>query len=1449
MRPTTLPRPARRRRFAFTAAAACVLTPLLTLHGEVPPKPDPRQAKLTSDLGGADRYRTFVSTDKPIYRPGEKVYVRAAVLHAATHVPLTQNANPMVEILGPKGDVLTSGLTGTENAVAGLAWEIPAGTPGGEYTIKVSHPYTGHTPGVRKFDVRAFRAPRLKSQIVFVRDGYGPGDTVSASVSVTRAEGGVPAGAKVTAVARVDGTEVHRAPTTIDAQGNASASFKLPAAIARGEGTLAFLIEDGGVVETASKTLPILLQTLDLSIYPEGGDLVAGIPNRVYLEAFTPAKKPADFKGAIVDSHGAEVATVATAHEGRGRFEFTPKAGEKYTLKIAQPAGIKTTWPLPAAKPSGAALAWDYDAKLSGPSYVAVKMTRTDPGELRVTLAKNDKVIDDSGPIPFATGNRGDAAQTGKWRELNLQVPDNIDGVLVATLWDAKTGAPLAERLVFRKPARQIKVDVKADRDSYTPGQPVKLTVTTTDPDGKPLAATVGVSVTDDAVLEMVEKREQAPRLPAMVLLEADVKDLADAHVYLDPANPKAALATDLLLGTQGWRRFAFVKPLDFVARAGDDARRVLALRVVTREEVTKTAEVLAAPQGGGARFGGAHVDALAAAAGVPADAAAPVPAEDAKPGAAAAGKKEDVAADRDCDQNAQGQAAREADAGPVAAAAAAQPNVAAGGRLMPMKPIGEPEMAKKLQDAQAGKDMGINLRRKSLAGEQIASFPFVREYAHAVRPSRQPGDRADFTETLYWSAGVKTDATTGQATVSFATSDAVTAFRVAADAFSPTGALGSAAADTQIKSVQPFYVEAKMPIEVTQGDRVLLPVTFVNGTADAFGPTAPQLPPVKGLNFGPINPTALGANARQRFIQSVNATDVAGEFDVTIAGAAGPHADKVTRKLRVKPRGFPIEYARGGLIGFPEAAAAKDAVTHTHTFEIEIPADVIPNSVTSELAVYPTPLANLTQALEALIQSPNGCFEQTSSTTYPLVMAQQYFMSHQGVDPKIIERARVQLDAGYQKLVGFECKTTKGYEWFGADPGHDALTAYGLLEFTDMAAVRHVDPAMLARTRGFIMAMRNGKGGFERKGHTLHTWIADPECNNSYVTWAMLECGTDAKEMAVEVKWIKENIANSKNSYAVALAANVMSLAGDHDAAKAFMQKLAKLQDKTGQITGATTSVIGSGGEALAIETTALATLAFLRQPEFAANVEHSMKWLAEACKAGRFGSTQSTILALRAIVTYDKARARPKVPGSVTVTVDGKQMGSAASFDENTQGAIKLQDVSEMLSPGKHTITITMDRKAETAFSMPFSLAVRYNTTKPNSAPECKLTLSTQLRDAKLGEGNLTEAVVTVANKTAETIPTPIALVGIPGGLEVRHDQLKELVKAGQIDAYEVIGRDVVLYWRAMKPNDNRSIPLSLVAAIPGTYTAPASRAYLYYTDEHKTWADPLKVEIDPK
>ncbi len=564
----------------LTGFCAGLLVVGTLLLGGKAPVPAPQ---LPTDMGGTDRYLTHVSTDKPIYRTGEKLYVRGVVLRADGHVPTNPTNPAYIEIKGPKGDTVASGTSAIVDSVMGFSWDIPASQAGGEYTVRISNPFTGDAPAERKFDIRAYRAPRLKSQIVFVRDGYGPGDTVAANLHVDRAEGGIPAGARVSVTARVDGEETWKGETTIDASGNANASFKLPSTIARGEGTIAMVIQDGGTVETASKTIPILLQTLDLGIYPEGGDIVAGLPNRIYVEGRTPAQKPADMAGIVVNSAGKEVASFRTEHEGRGRFSFTPVRGEAYSLRVTEPAGIKTIFRLPAVKESGVVISSTSDVT-PRQKNVVVRIAATAAGEYGVSLNQRGKEV-------AFTSVTLKASQPS---DVSFTIPKSLDGVLIATVYNEQK-TPMAERLLFRQPEHNLRVQVVADHTDFVPGDRVTLRVTTTDDTGKPVGAMVGLTVTDSSVLEMIEKREQTPRLPVMVLLENDVKNLSDAHVYLDEANPKAPLATDLLLGTQGWRRFATVDISKFVTANGDSARRALALRMLTDADRAKAA-LLAAP-------------------------------------------------------------------------------------------------------------------------------------------------------------------------------------------------------------------------------------------------------------------------------------------------------------------------------------------------------------------------------------------------------------------------------------------------------------------------------------------------------------------------------------------------------------------------------------------------------------------------------------------------------------------------------------------------------------------------------------------------------------------------------------------------------------------------------------------------------------------------------------
>jgi hypothetical protein len=320
----------------------------------------------------------------------------------------------------------------------------------------------------------------------------------------------------------------------------------------------------------------------------------------------------------------------------------------------------------------------------------------------------------------------------------------------------------------------------------------------------------------------------------------------------------------------------------------------------------------------------------------------------------------------------------------------------------------------------------------------------------------------------------------------------------------------------------------------------------------------------------------------------------------------------------------------------------------------------------------------------------------------------------------------------------------------------------------------------------------------------------------------------TGEKQMDKEVDWLRADAQTESNSYVRALAANALFLAGDKAGAKQFMDQLAGLQDKDGHVKGATTTVVGSGGDSLEIETTSLATLAWLRDPAYAANVEAAIRYLADSCKGGR--------------IAYDQARAHPTAPGTIQMVVDDQPVGEPIPFDASTTGAIHLPDFAGRLNPGKHAVQLRMSDGSD----LPYAVTIAFHSVTPASSDQCKLAMTTELAQPTLAEGAVSEVKVTVTNKTPDTLPTPIAIIGLPGGLEVRHDQLKELVKAERIAAYEVRGREVILYWRDIQPNQTIELPLSVTAAIPGEYTGPASRVYLYYTDEFKQWLPGMKAVV---
>jgi hypothetical protein len=197
---------------------------------------------------------------------------------------------------------------------------------------------------------------------------------------------------------------------------------------------------------------------------------------------------------------------------------------------------------------------------------------------------------------------------------------------------------------------------------------------------------------------------------------------------------------------------------------------------------------------------------------------------------------------------------------------------------------------------------------------------------------------------------------------------------------------------------------------------------------------------------------------------------------------------------------------------------------------------------------------------------------------------------------------------------------------------------------------------------------------------------------------------------------------------------------------------------------------------------------------------------------------------------------------PGSATLVINGKDAGTI-KFDKGRRDALVWDDFASKLRAGKNTIEVRLDGTA----ALPYTVSVDFRSASPASAPHAKVSVTTQLLQTATKQGESVTLRAHVENTTNAGIPMTLARVGLPGGTVFQTWQLKELRDKGVIDFYETRPREVILYWRALPPAAKKDVDLNLLANVPGTYEAPASSAYLYYTAEDKTWAKPVSIQID--
>ena len=468
--------------------------------------------------------------------------------------------------------------------------------------------------------------------------------------------------------------------------------------------------------------------------------------------------------------------------------------------------------------------------------------------------------------------------------------------------------------------------------------------------------------------------------------------------------------------------------------------------------------------------------------------------------------------------------------------------------------------------------------------------------------------------------------------------------------------------------------------------------------------------------------------------------------------------------------------------------------------------------------------------------------------------MAFQLLRLEGAVDDRAKRRTVSLLRRGYRKLTSYECSTL-GYEWFGNDPGHEALSAFGLMQFSEMASVIAIDRDMLNRTRKWLLSRRDGKGGFQRNQRHLHVWSVQQNVVNAYLLWALSQADLAAgdpsrttSDLSAELNAMQQVADQSDDPYLIALSAITLRNVERDEAARALLDRLTEIQKADGRLEGKTT-ITQSGGISRTVETTALAVLAWSGSDSHREAAQKAASWLIDNRKGGGFGSTQATVLALKALISmHDKLVGGDG--GSIEVLVDGDVVENI-SWEGRPADGVKWQLTSAILDKLATEPKTKVVLRASDGAKLPFTIQFSGRTTTPSSDPSCPIAIGLSLSgngsNATVRSGDSIEVIAEIKNATEIGRPMTVAVVGLPGGLEPVIEGLDKLRDSGKIDFYELRGREVVLYWRTFAPAESKRIPITCVAAVGGKYTGPPSHAYLYYTAESKTWHKPLVVEVE--
>ena len=497
---------------------------------QVPETDDPAQdliIETRSDLGH-DRlerpvtvrrdYKVLLTTDKPLYQPGQTIHIRALALGAFDLHPAEGQTVEFVVADGKGNKVFRKKVTTSQYGIAAVDFVLADEVNTGRYKISAE---LEKTSSERTVTVQHYVLPKFKVDVETDRSFYRPGDRVSGRLTARYFFGKPVEEGQVTIEGYTFDIERQQAINVqgkTDAEGVFEFEFTLPDYfVASGlEGGISQFIMEIAVqdqaehIERTALSLPVAQESILIEAVPESGELKPGVENILYIATVYPDGAPAQC--AVMVNADGQIFSLTTGKYGLGELRFTPSqpyvnlvitARDEMGHTATVERSIQGTWseeyvllrPERASYRVGETM--HLEVFSSPPSVPPGRGEERGVGTAYLDIVREGQTI----------STRSLDIEKGR-AEADVDLTADMFGTLELHAYKILTTGNIARdtRLVVVDAANDLSLAITGDQESYLPGGTAAISFQVSDRGGRPVPAAIGISVVDEALFALAEQ-------------------------------------------------------------------------------------------------------------------------------------------------------------------------------------------------------------------------------------------------------------------------------------------------------------------------------------------------------------------------------------------------------------------------------------------------------------------------------------------------------------------------------------------------------------------------------------------------------------------------------------------------------------------------------------------------------------------------------------------------------------------------------------------------------------------------------------------------------------------------------------------------------------------------------------------------------------------------------